>query len=282
MKAAFEVVRCANTADRAGRAFSLLEVLVAVSIIALLAAVLAPVLGSARAQARAVVCSSNIRQLVLANAGYAGDNDGFYVAAAEDMWNNSGLRRWHGVRDNINQPFDARRGPLAEYLKDGRVKECPDAGELVKGRGWSVNFEQGCGGYGYNMAYIGSRLWAVGYSFSDRQAYARTTNMTEIARPFETLMFADCAFYQGRRYLIEYSFAEPRYWVCNGRIWTGSQPSPSIHFRHRGRANVGWADGHIDSRPMGYYWRGNDFYAECAEQGLGWFEPVDNSLFDLQ
>ncbi|MHC4483550.1 MAG: type II secretion system protein, partial [Planctomycetota bacterium] len=45
------------------KAFSLVELLVVISIIALLGSVLMPALAAARAQGKQVVCKSNIRQL---------------------------------------------------------------------------------------------------------------------------------------------------------------------------------------------------------------------------
>jgi prepilin-type processing-associated H-X9-DG protein len=186
------------------------------------------------------------------------------------------------VRDNLDEAFEAERGPLVEYLAEGKVKECPGASDLVKGKTWSDSFEKGCGGYGYNMTYLGSRLWQDGYHFGQAESYSQTTSMSEVSKPFATLMFADCAFYQHDKYVIEYSFAEPRFWVSGGRVWTSSMPSPSIHFRHKGRTNVGWVDGHVGEHLMGDFTGGNDFYTECAEMNLGWFDPVDNSLFDLK
>jgi len=61
-------------------AFTLVELLVVIAIIALLMGVLMPALVAARAQGKAVVCRSNLRQLALANIGYATENDGYYVA----------------------------------------------------------------------------------------------------------------------------------------------------------------------------------------------------------
>ena len=62
----------------------------------------------------------------------------------------------------------------------------------------------------------------------------------------------------------------------------GWDPSPSIHFRHRGQANVGWADGHVSSEKMGKYDGINDDGVRPTDMDLGWFEPMDNTSFDLK
>jgi hypothetical protein len=71
-----------------------------------------------------------------------------------------GRLRWHGKRETPNPEtsFDFKRGPLFEYLPDGRVKECPEFFEFTKFGDSADTFEGGTGGYGYNMAYVGSRL----------------------------------------------------------------------------------------------------------------------------
>jgi prepilin-type N-terminal cleavage/methylation domain-containing protein len=62
------------TQGRASRsAFTLVELLVVIAILALLAALLFPVLFSSKAQARASVCSSNLRQIGLAIQMYRDD-----------------------------------------------------------------------------------------------------------------------------------------------------------------------------------------------------------------
>jgi prepilin-type N-terminal cleavage/methylation domain-containing protein/prepilin-type processing-associated H-X9-DG protein len=57
------------------RGFTLIELLVVISIIALLIAILLPVLGSARAASRTAVCLSNSKQMALATVAYATEND---------------------------------------------------------------------------------------------------------------------------------------------------------------------------------------------------------------
>ena len=57
------------------KAFTLIELLVVVSIIALLAAILFPVFGRARKNARRTSCQSNLKQIALGIAQYVQDYD---------------------------------------------------------------------------------------------------------------------------------------------------------------------------------------------------------------
>ena len=257
------------------KGFTLIELLVVIAIIALLMAVLLPALGSARSQGKAVVCRNNLRQLLLANIGYASENNGYFVLAAVDgAAGDTNNHRWHGTRKNNNAPFDPKQGPLASYLADGKVKECPQKVNFRKGDSWEDNYEDGCGGYGYNMRYIGSKIWLR----DSRENYKKSAKNTEVLSTARTLMFADSAMAKktgGSTYYLEYSFAEPPIggW---GYSW------PSIHFRHNDRANVGWADGHISSEKMTKFNIVIYDGINSEDVSLGFFGPINNSLFDLK
>src|SRR5437016_5921384 len=63
------------------KAFSLIELLVVVAIIAVLAGLLLPSVGLVRDSARMAQCSSNMRQMQLANLAYTNDWQGPFVPA---------------------------------------------------------------------------------------------------------------------------------------------------------------------------------------------------------
>src|SRR6266566_3808101 len=62
--------------------FTLVELLVVIGIIALLIAILLPVLGKARAAANKTVCLSNIRQLGTAILAYCNSSGGWFPTCA--------------------------------------------------------------------------------------------------------------------------------------------------------------------------------------------------------
>ncbi len=101
--------------------FTLIELLVVVAIIAILAAMLLPVLGRARYAARLTVCIGNIRQTAMGLMLYADDNDNFWpyrdVVDHSDLNSRPTLVRWRTVDERPKlQPYFSFRDlhcPLA-------------------------------------------------------------------------------------------------------------------------------------------------------------------------
>jgi len=64
-------------------AFTLVELLVVIGIIALLISILLPALNRARESAKAVQCASNARQLVMATNIFANEHKGFMQTCSD-------------------------------------------------------------------------------------------------------------------------------------------------------------------------------------------------------
>lgn len=261
--------------------FTLIELLVVIAIIAVLAAILFPVLTSARAAARKTKCASQLKQLAAAALMYTDDNSSRFVPAAPDIYKDGGgLIRWHGIRNTTTEDFDPKAGPLFKYMgRSSGLKKCPLASMLQPLPQDPNAFESGCGGYGYNQTYVGGTYYKN--RFPESALVASTTS--EITQPSKTVMFADAAMPLAYPdpHLIEYSFAEPPFMVFDGRV-TNYRNNPSVHFRQNGTANVAWCDGHVTCEKMSHTANENIYGANNKNFDVGWFGPNDNSLFDVE
>ncbi len=197
----------------AGRgAFTVVELMVLASIVAVLAGLLFPVVGAACAVADRVACASNLKQIGLAVITYANQHGGMYPTA-EDTWGKDGPGNWWenpdflmllAVEPGCRQPsvLTCPADPQPDVFRDGRPKPL-------------------CSSYAANTSCFGARR---GGSKAARPGAL-------IKQPSQTLAFCDAATSSDAPLVVGHQ----------GCVRGG------IAFRHEGCAQGVFLDGHVDA-----------------------------------
>lgn len=230
----------------AHRAFTLIEVLVCVAIIALLVSILLPALGRVRSSARAVSCLSNQRQLIAGWHMYAVDFKdramplGYWEP--KDLGPDGQQIFWWGSHGTYGSPPDHDRGFIAPYLdaslRPASVFEC--AAQRVGTYNMQGPSKSITSTYGYNGYYL-SPCKTPGWAFDIGKRPWQY--VSAIASPTELLVFADTLLppASANGTPLNTALLDPPM-LFKGGAWTKNQ-SPTTAFRHDRTANASVADG---------------------------------------
>jgi len=219
--------------------FSLIELLVVIGIISALGAMLMTAAGSSRQMARDAFCRNNLRQLGIAVTLYTGASDGYFPP--QGYWQQYPTRYWWGANA---KPPRFSEGFLAPYIgeagADGSVYQCP---EQEPG---SYRPEGAAGAltttYGYNGYYLtppAAPGWASSIGHRPWQCIQDLPDSSQV------FLFADAMLDWGKGRLTNTCFLDPPFIYSRG-AWVPNK-NPTTCFRHAGRANVCFVDGHVDS-----------------------------------
>jgi type II secretory pathway pseudopilin PulG len=226
---------------RSGTAFSLVELLVCVAVIALLLAILLPGLDKGRSEARQAVCAANLHQLGHALHMYAADYHGLALPAAySDQWPTV---YWWGTNDLT--AVDHTKGLTWPYLHSelrvAGVYECP-------AQPWGSYEPQGAAKavtstYGYNGYYLcpphtPGWSWQIGHR--------PWRNLDTLDDPQRVFAFADTMIDWGGT-LKNCALLDPPLLFQGDGCWRANG-NPTTSFRHHGLTNALHADGHVESR----------------------------------
>ena len=266
--------------------FTLIELLVVIAIIALLLALLFPVLRSAREMGQRAVCLSNLRQLTLAWIAYASEHDGKIVRGYpygehtgelyQEGWAGKAfIPQYSTSRDELIA--NPAKGALWPWIKDIDVYRCPRGrkghfltygtvaaanGSLVEGTYLTDNTD-------FDRTSLGRRVGSTAL---------RLTRLTEIVSPpaGQRAVFVDRgqALWYNKDLVLEY--LRPRYFNDN---------PPPIH--HSNGVTLSMADGHAEY----WKWKGNETLEAPRRIASGnreflvenYFEPkTEDGLYDLK
>jgi prepilin-type processing-associated H-X9-DG protein/prepilin-type N-terminal cleavage/methylation domain-containing protein len=212
-------------------AFTLVELLVVIGIVAVLIGLLLPALAVARANSRAIACLSNLRQMAVAAQAYCNENGGrfpvAYWTAANDPIYTGFNWDFTVVRDVGASTTSVRPGLLWQGPGDApglAVQQCP-AYEPPTGADGGDPYT----GYNYNTSGIGHGQF---------ESVPAPVKAGQVRRASEVALFGDGEYYGGPNKFMRSPFPTAGDASFAGRS-AGTQG-----YRHRGRTNVAFVDGH--------------------------------------
>ena len=240
-----------NRAD----AFTLIELLVVIAIIAILAALLLPVLSRAKIAAQNIACLNNLKQLQFCFHLYVADNDDYLVPNNSVAFiNTSGLtgQQAKGISWCLDQdartdltPDNIVNGLLYQYNTSVAIYHCPadqstletdDGQKLPQPRWRSYNMSESINGYSEFLP--DNADWGMMYVWTNIPSWEKFTQIRHPA-PSELFVFID----ENEDTILDGQFGNPPIgvpYIPQDEWW--DMPAN----RHNQGANLSFADGHVE------------------------------------
>jgi prepilin-type N-terminal cleavage/methylation domain-containing protein/prepilin-type processing-associated H-X9-DG protein len=237
-----------------GAGFTLIELLVVIAIIAIIAAILFPVFAQAREKSRSAVCTSNMKQILVAARMYSQDYDGHLMPA------------WMPNVQPNGDPRNYWMHLVYSYTRNYDFSDCPSAeGTIAADAPARPDRTDRTGQVGIGHVH-------------DQLGWGSSVNEASVEFPAELIQFADAAAifdgadpWTGGRTAYDKWAANPDNPRPASGIWpAGTLRSPLQYInkqpqggnwsmlvpiaRHNGMCNVGFVDGHVRAMRPSTFW----------------------------